>query len=200
MPIAIPLVGAAIAGVQAISGAVKAHAAKKALENQKSPTYAPDKAIGDYYTAALNKYNVSPYNSNMYNFNKQNAAQNEARGVAQLQDRRSALGGISSLVGQQDASNQKAGVLAEQQNNQALGQLGRATGLKAGDDRMGFNTNSMLPYQNQRGLNIAQLQGANQLTNAGIQGLSSNLQDAGKIALSNKNKSGSYWSSDDSLS
>ena len=193
MPIAIPLAAAAISGYQAIAGGIKKAHEAKALANQKTPTYAPDKAIGDYYQASLNKYNVSPYNSNMYNFNKQNAAQNEARGVSQLQDRRSALGGISSLVGQQDASNQKAGVLAEQQNNQALGQLGRATGLKAGDDRMAFNTNSMLPYQNQRGLNIAQLQGANQMENAGIQGLSNSVQNFGEMALSNKNSSGSYW-------
>lgn len=193
MPIAIPLIAAGISGYQAISGGIKAAKAKKALANQKTPTYTPDKQIGDFYQAALNKYNVSPYNSNMYQFNKQNTQQNLATGINALQDRRSALGGITALTGQANNSMNKTGVQAEQLQSNNFNQLGRATGMKSSDNREAFNINSMLPYNTQRGLNIAELQGANQMENAGIQGLSSNIQNAGEIALSNKKISGSYW-------
>ena len=185
MPIAIPIAAAAISGYQAIASGIAKNKARKALENQRTPTYAPDKAIGDYYQAALNKYNVSPYNSNQYQFNKQNTDQNLATGTNSLQDRRSALGGISSLVAGSNNSNLRSAASAENIKANEFNQLGRATGMKSGDSRNAFNINSMMPYNNTRGLYVSQLQGANQMENAGIQGLSNAGQNIGEIALGN---------------
>ena len=60
-------------------------------------------------------------------------------GINALQDRRSALAGISNSVQMANDATAKAGANAEQQQRQDLGILGAATGMKSAEDRRKFD-------------------------------------------------------------
>ncbi len=136
-------------GIQAISGASKARKAQKALEQLQTPTYQASKPINDYYNTALSRFNTSPYNSQLYQNQQKNANAATAQGLSALQDKRSAIGGISRLSALNDKAMLNAGVAAEQQRNQEFNQLGAATAQKSADDKYGFQINRMMPYQKQ---------------------------------------------------
>ena len=183
--------GVGIAGIgvglyQTLHGQAQAKKAQKALESQRSPAYTPDKAIGDYYVAALNKYNVSPYNSTLYQYSQANIARNAAQGLSSLQDRRQALGGVSAITQGSNDANLKAAVQAENQKMQQFGQLGRAASMENSEKRYGFGINNLLPYNNARALEIAKAQGGNAIENAGLQSIDSGLNNAAMIATSKK--------------
>lgn len=164
----------------------QAKKARSALENQKTPQYAPNKAINDYYQNALARYQAGPYNSAEYGAAKKNAAGGLATGLNFLQGRKSALAGVGGLVQQYDNNLDRAGAQAEARRGQELSILGNATGMKAGDDRFGFNVNAMMPYQNKRNLYASQLSGANQLLNSGLQDIGSGINNAASIYSTEK--------------
>lgn len=166
-----PLIQGGIGLVQSIFGGSRAHKAQRALENLQTPTYEKSKAIGDYYNKALQRYNINPYQSNMYNQQQRNIQRGMVAGINALQDRRSAIGGISKLVQSQNDASLKAAAAAEGQQAQAFGQLGQAAGMQAGEDRQAFNINKMLPYEKQYSLLAQKAAGGNQTMNAGIQNL-----------------------------
>jgi len=114
----------------------------------------------DYYNKALSRYNANPYNSAMYRNATQQAGRGLATGINALQDRRSALAGVSNLVQGYDDAALRAAAGAEQQQGQALGQLGQATGMKAAEDKYKFENKYNL---------LAMKAGAqNQIANAGL--------------------------------
>jgi hypothetical protein len=157
--------------VQSIFGGSRARRAERALENLKTPTYEKSQAIGDYYSKALNRYNSNPYNSNMYQQQQRNIQRGLSAGIGALQNRRSAIGGISRLVQAQNDASLNAASAAEGQQAQAFGQLGQASQMQAGEERQAFNINKMLPYEKQYSLLAQKAAGGNQMMNAGLSNL-----------------------------
>ena len=162
--------------------------AEKALNQQidQAPKTTANKSILDYYNNALSRYNVDPASTAMYKRNMQSINQGVASGVAGLQDRRSALGGISSLLRAKNDATLNTNVAAENQRDQRFNQLGAATGMKANEDQRVFEQNEMLPYDLRLQLKAQKLQGANQRTNAGMQNLFGGLGTLGSSGIFDK--------------
>jgi len=172
MPVIAPSAIQAGLGIyQGIKGIFGANKAQKQLENLQTPTYTPNRAINDYYQDALGKYSANPYDTQAYGVAKNNALAGTAAGLNALQGRRSALAGVGKLVGIQDNALQKASAMAENQRNNAFNQLGKATGMKASDDRTAFQYNQVMPYENKRQLLGAKASGYNKMLSSGIQNL-----------------------------
>lgn len=154
---------------QTIGGWVQQHKATKALNNLQSPTYTPNQSIMDYYNKALSRYNTSPYDSSLYKQQQKNIQRGVATGLSALQDRRSALMGITRLTQAQNDATLNAGVQAENQQNQRFGQLGQAAGMKAGEERTAFDINQYQPFERKYNLLAMKAGGGAQVMNAGIQ-------------------------------
>lgn len=178
MPVTLSAITAGAGLVQGIAGFFGAKKARKQLENLQTPTYSPSKSITDYYNEAQRRYQESPYQSNLYKMQAQNIARGTTQGIAALQDRRSALAGISGLVQGQNDAMLKAGVVAEQQRDQRFGQLAGATQAMAGEQRKAWEVNQMLPYQNRRDILTQKAAGNTALMNAGLQNIYGGLQGA----------------------
>ncbi len=179
MPV-LALAPLAIGAYQAISGGIRANKARKALAGQKTPTYAPDKSIMDYYGEAANRYNVSPYNSQLYQYNKAGASGALANGVGALQDRRMALAGVSGLTQNYQGNLAKGALAAENQKNGQFQQLGRATQMQSADNRYAYGQNQLLPYNANRSLFNAEAAGGNQELNAGISNMANGIMNYGR--------------------
>ncbi len=186
MPVAIAAIPAAVGLYQSIAGGIRASKARKALAGQKTPTYAPDKSIMDYYNQAANRYNVSPYNSQLYQYNKANASGALANGIGALQDRRSALAGVSGLTQNYQGNLAKGALAAENQKTGEFQTLGRATGMQSGDNRYAYGQNQLLPYNANRSLFNAEASGGNAEFNSGLSNINSGLQSVGKIMAAKK--------------
>ncbi len=163
MPVTIGAVTAGAGLLQSFFGGRKAKKAQKELENLQSPTYNPNESVLSYYNNALQRYNVNPYNSTLYKTQQQNIGRGVNQGIGALNNRRSGLAGISSLIQGQNDSLLKAGIAAENQKDQRFSQLGGATQMKAGEDRQAFNINKMQPFERKYNL-LAMKAGANAKT------------------------------------
>lgn len=162
-----------VAGLaQGIIGSVRAKKAERELENLQTPTTTQDSAINQFYQSA----NANPYDSAMYKVQQQNAGRNLATGLASLQSRRSGLAGISGLVRGHNDNLLRAGIAAEQQQKQLLGQ---ATRMKASDNQRVWEVNQLMPYQKKFSLLGAKAAGANQMANTGFSNAFGGLQTAG---------------------
>lgn len=150
-------VGSAVYGIVKSSKAKKAQRKMEALANQQKP----DQGITDYYKEALKRYNTNPYQSQFYQNAKLNADRNLATGIGALQSRRSAVGGVSALLGQTNNALRQAGVGAEQLQNQAFGQLGQSVGANAQEQKY--------PMEMKYNLYGAQAAGYNQAANTAFQ-------------------------------
>lgn len=163
MPVTIGAVTAGAGLLQSFFGGRKAKKSQKELENLQSPTYNPNEYVLSYYNNALQRYNVNPYNSTLYKTQQQNIGRGVNQGIGALNNRRSGLAGISSLIQGQNDSLLKAGIAAENQKDQRFSQLGGATQMKAGEDRQAFNINKMQPFERKYNL-LAMKAGANART------------------------------------
>jgi len=163
MPVTIGAVTAGAGLLQSFFGGRKAKKAQKELENLQSPIYNPNESVLSYYNNALQRYNVNPYNSTLYKTQQQNIGRGVNQGIGALNNRRSGLAGISSLIQGQNDSLLKAGIAAENQKDQRFSQLGGATQMKAGEDRQAFNINKMQPFERKYNL-LAMKAGANART------------------------------------
>jgi hypothetical protein len=137
MPWIIPAVMAVASGVQAVSAASKRKKAEKALEKQ-ADSYKPNESIMDYYNKALSKYDPNPYNSLGYKQQTNQNLRNLTTGINAAQNRRIGVGAVSGLVQATNDANSRAAAQAEQQQAQALGQLGQAAGMKTQEERYPF--------------------------------------------------------------
>ena len=155
----------------AISADTKQKKAQRKLDElaKNSPLYKADKSIDDYYQKALNRFNENPYQSQQYQMGAMNARRATAQGLGALQDRRSAIGGISRLQAGQNYAMQNLGAQAEGQRNQRFNQFGNATQMKSGEYQREFDFNKMTPYN--RRLQLEQMKGAaaGEQFNAGLQ-------------------------------
>jgi hypothetical protein len=164
-------VAAGIGLTQAVWGGVKAGQAHGALENLKTPVYAPNQAISQYYQQALQRYQQSPYQSNFYEQAQKAALGNQATAIGATMDRHSA-GNIGAIVQGTDNQLQKAGVGAEGLQRQAFGQLGQAANMEAGDARTAFQYNQLAPYEKAFGIDQAKAVAGSQMENAGFSNIS----------------------------
>ena len=164
-------------------GMIQAHRAQKQLEKLQTPTYQANAGILDYYNKALSRYQTNPYDSQAYKTQAQNIGRSTAQGLSALGDRRSALAGVSVLARGQNDALLNAGALAEGRRDHAFAQLGQAAGMKAGEDRMAFQVNQMMPYEKKYNLLAMKASGGNQVANAGLQNIMGGLQGASQYEM-----------------
>ena len=154
---------AAASGAQAIGSNKRRKSREKDLDEyaKQSPLYQGSKPISEYYQQALNRFQENPYQSQQYKMGAMNAQRATAQGLGALQDRRSAIGGISRLAASQNDAMQNLGAQAEAQRNARFSQLGGATQMKNADLMQQFDINKMTPYNRQFGLKQMKSQAAN---------------------------------------
>lgn len=159
-----------LGAIQTVLGFFGGRKNRKALENQQTPVYTPSKSISDYYNQALQRYQESPYQSNLYKMQGQAIARGTSQGISALQQQGGgkALGGLSALIQNQNDASLKAIAAAEQQKDQRFGQLGAASQAMGAEERQAFNINKMLPYQNKREILQQKAAGSAQMLNAGL--------------------------------
>jgi hypothetical protein len=151
---------------------------------QQSPLYKGSKSIDDYYQQAMNRYKENPYQSQQYQLGAMNAQRATAQGLGALQDRRSAIGGISRLALGQNAAMQNLGAQAEAQRNARFGQLGGATQMKTAEDYKKFDINQMTPYNRMLQLKQYKAQAAADQYNAGMQSVASGASNIAMTGMS----------------
>ena len=168
----------------AISANTKQKRAQKRLEElaKNSPLYKADKSIDDYYRQSLNRFNENTFQSQQYQMGAMNARRATAQGLGALQDRRSAIGGISKLALGQNYAMQNLGVQVEGQKNQRFNQYGNATQMKSADNQRAFDINTMTPFN--RKLQLEQMKGAaaGEQFNAGLTMIGQGASAAGTVA------------------
>ena len=155
---------AAASGAQAIGSNKRRKSREKELDEyaKQSPLYQGSKPISEYYQQALNRFQENPYQSQQYKLGAMNAQRATAQGLGALQDRRSAIGGISRLAASQNDAMQNLGAQAEAQRSSRFGQLAGATQMKNADLMQQFDINKMTPYNRQFGLKQMKSAAANQ--------------------------------------
>ena len=172
-----------IGGLQTIGGWLQSRKATKALEKLQSPTYKQNQSILDYYNQALSRYGVSPTDSAMYKRQQRDIDRGVSGSIAALGDRRSGQAGISSILRAANDASLDANVAAEQEKSSRFGQLGGATQMKAGEDRMAFDINEMQPFERKYNLLAMKAAGGNQTANQGISNTFGALQSFGQMGM-----------------
>jgi hypothetical protein len=188
MPVTLGIATAGIGGIQSLIGGIKGRKARRELENLPTPQYEKSRSITDFYNQALNRYQQSPTQSNLYKMQAQQIARGTAQGLSSLQDRRSALAGVPALIQGQNDAYLKAAAAAEQDQNQKFSQLGAASQAMAAEDRQAFNINKMLPFQRKSDILGQKAAGYTQLMNAGLQNIYGGLTGAMMGASSMKDQ------------
>jgi hypothetical protein len=178
--------GALAGGISAIGSNQKRKSRERELDQyaQQSPLYKGSKSIDDYYQQAMNRYKENPYQSPQYQLGAMNAQRATAQGLGALQDRRSAIGGISRLALGQNAAMQNLGAQAEAQRNARFGQLGGATQMKTAEDYKKFDINEMTPYNRILGLKQMKSQAANEAYARDVQNTMGSLSNLASIGMS----------------
>lgn len=177
--------GALAGGISAIGSNKRRKARERELDEyaKQSPLYAGSKPISEYYQQALNRANENVYQSQQYQMGGMQARRATAQGLGALQDRRSAIGGISRLEAGQNAALQSLGAQAEAQKNQRFGQLGEATQMKNADLMQQFDINKMTPYNRIFGLKQMKAQAANQEYAQDVQNTFSSLGNLASVGM-----------------
>jgi len=178
--------GALAGGISAIGSNQKRKSRERELDQyaQQSPLYKGSKSIDDYYQQAMNRYKENPYQSQQYQLGAMNAQRATAQGLGALQDRRSAIGGISRLALGQNAAMQNLGAQAEAQRNARFGQLGGATQMKTAEDYKKFDINEMTPYNRVLGLKQMKSAAANEEYARDVQNTMSSLSNLASVGMS----------------
>lgn len=177
--------GALVGGISAIGSNKRRKSRERELDEyaKQSPLYGGSKPISEYYQQALNRYNENPYQSQQYQMGAMNARRATAQGLGALQDRRSAIGGISRLQAGQNYAMQNLGAQAEAQRNARFGQLGSATQMKNADLMQQFDINKMTPYNRILGLKQLKSQAANQQYAQDVQNTFSSLGNLASVGM-----------------
>ncbi len=162
---------AALGVAQGVAGFIQQHKATKQLEGMQSPTYNPNKSITDFYNESLKKYNVNPYNTDLYRMQQQNANRGLASGLTALSGRGQALAGVNNLVQGRNDALLKAGAAAEERQGQDLNRLGNAAAMKTTEDQRAFQINQQDPFERKYNLLAQKAGGGTQIANAGISNL-----------------------------
>lgn len=181
MPVA--AVAGGIGVLQGIGGYIQERNAENALEKLQTPTYTPSSTIADYYSKALQRYSINPYDSPLYKMQQQNILRSGASGLTSLQGSRNAIGGVSNIVQAQNDALLKAGATAQQEQGQQLAQLGNAAEAQTKEGDKAFQYNQLAPYQKQYNLLAMKAGGGAGIMNAGIQNIFGGIGSAENMAL-----------------
>jgi len=199
MAIPLPLI---MAGAQAaaglaqslFSGRKKAQRELDALGN-KMPVYSGNKSIADYFQESQNRYNENLLNNPVYIQAKQNADRIAATALGGLQGRGGASATAARLAGIQNEGLMGAAVQAQGMKDQRFRELSGATGMKAADDRMIFQS-GLEKFNRQDMLARQKAAAANQRFDAGLRNVMGGLGTAALVSGDlkigggkNKNKS-----------
>lgn len=168
---------AAIGGIQSIASYLQSRSATKALEKLNSPFYTGNQSIKDYYDKALQRYNLSPYNTTLYKKTTQDVGRTTSQALDSLRGRGGAVAGVNNIVASANDNLLDAATRAEQMKAQEFNTLGGATGMKAADDRMKFQVNTLDPFERKYNLLAMKAGGGNQVANAGISNLYGGFQN-----------------------
>jgi len=178
----------AAAGLQTVGGLVQTFTSgvkkkEKALEkfSENSPTYNPNKGVMDYYSKALNKYNVSPYGSSVYKKTVQDVGRGTAQGLESLRGRGGAVAGVSNLIAGQDDALLKAAADAERLKQQEFSMLGTATGMKAGEESKAFQINKQDKFDRKYNLLALKAAAAAKQKSDGLQNVFGGLSNAATL-------------------
>lgn len=163
-----------------IYGDIKAHDTQKKLEKAQSPAYTPSQSIADYYAKALQRYSINPFQSATYQQQLQNTESQQASALNNLQGRREGVAGAGAIVQGSNNALLGATAAAQQQQGQALGQLGQAAGAQTQQQEQAFNINQTQPFERNYNLLAMKAAGANQLANSGLQTFNSSLNSLGQ--------------------
>lgn len=190
MPWVIPLVTAAYSVYNAASSASKAKKSERGLEEslKNTPQYRPNQSILNYYDEALRKYNVNPSDTREYKLAKQDINQGAVQGLRSLQDRRSGLAGIPTLIANKNNFLLRAAVDAERRKAQEFSVLGQATQMKAGEQRQAFQQNEMYPFEARYNLLAMKAAGARADQRTSTENAFNNLSSVGSYIQPNTGK------------
>jgi hypothetical protein len=149
MPWIIPLAATAYSVYNSESSKSKAKKSERALEEslKNTPQYRPNQSILSYYNQALAKYNTNPSDTREYKLAKQDIKQNTVQGLSALRDRRSGLAGTPTLIANENQSLLRAAVNSEREKAREFDVLGRATGMKSGEEGKAFQQNEVYPFE-----------------------------------------------------
>lgn len=183
--IPLPLI---MAGAQALTGGVqslfsgrkKAQRELDALGN-KMPVYSGNKSIADYFQESQNRYNENLLNNPVYIQAKQNADRIAATALGGLQGRGGASATAARLAGIQNEGLMGAATEAQRMKDQRFRELGSATGMKAGDDRMMFQS-QVDRFNRQDMLARQKAAAANQRFDAGLRNVMGGLGTAALVS------------------
>lgn len=183
MPWIIPLLTTGYSIYQSASSASKAKKAENALEEslKNTPQYKPNQSILDYYQTALNKYNTNPTDTREYKATQQGIKQGTVQGLKYLQDRRSGMAGVPSLIAGQNNALLNAAVKSEQRKDAELSRVGQAAGMKAAEEGKAFQQNKIYPFEGRYNLLAMKAAGERANQRVASQNAYNNLSAAGSL-------------------
>lgn len=153
---------------QALIGGSRAKKAQRELESMQVPVYQGGQGITDFYNKALSRYNTNPYNTSFYNQQSQNIGRNTAASLNSIQDRRGGVNSVARTLALSNDASLNAATAAEQQQAQALGQLGQAAGMQGDLENMQYQYNKLYPFERRSGLLSAKAAAGSATMNTGL--------------------------------
>ena len=171
----IQAIAGAIQGVSAWDKSEKRKDVELELEKLGSPTYRKNQSIIDFYDEALRKYKVSPTETAEYKLQKQNINQGVIQGLNAFQNRRSAMGGVSSLISGQNNALLKAASKAEQDKQRQGAIVSNAAQSASAENLRDYQLNQRAPFEQKYNLLAAKAAGLSKVQNAQTQNAYSNL-------------------------
>lgn len=167
--------GLGLGAIQTTAGMISAAKAQKQLEKATSPTYMKNRGILDYYDKALQRYQTPTTETSFYKKSMQDIGRNTSQAISTLTDRGGANSSIGKIIAAQNDATLGANVAAEGMRDQRFGELGQATELKAGEDRLDYQYNKLAPFERWWNLKAQKAAAGNQMANAGISNISGGL-------------------------
>lgn len=147
------------------------------------PGYTISPGILDYREEARRRYGVSPTQSSMYKRQMSNIQRAGATGLAGAGSAKARLATAPSIVRQMSDASLAAEGAAEAQQTQKFGELGRAQQLLASQEAM-KQQRDLIKSQQMIAALSAKAAGRAAVKRAGLQGMQSAFEAAGKIAAS----------------
>lgn len=187
MPILASLAPIAFGAYQSLKGSRNAKDAQSELEKLRTPK--PNQSIIDYYNNALQRYNVSPYQTAAYKNNQNQTDRRIASGIEANNNSGLGTGVVPNLVQRGLDANLKSGAMAEGEQDRRFGVLGNATRMRGQNETNSENN----AFQKQYNLLALKAQGGNKEISAGINNIWGGIGAGAQIAMSNKEQGLNIW-------
>lgn len=166
-------------GIQALTSGEKKRQKELAASIEAIPDYLKSPSILSYYQQAQQRAGISPTQSALYKRQMQNIQRAGATSLAGARGTAARMGAASSIARSLSDATLGAEAAAEQEQARRFGQLGQATGMQAGEERMG-ELRKMQKQQQRISLAEARAQGAAAMKRAGLTNIFGGLTDVGK--------------------